>query len=350
VNDQLTLQGAIRYEDFSEFGDTLDYKIAALFKATDNISLRATHSTGFHAPTAGQANITNVTTQNVGGQLVDNGTLPLNTPAGQLGADFIEATQGGRPTLGPEDAVNFSAGVAFNYEGLSVTIDAFQIQVDDRIALGANVDFLDALNSVRGDSFASVSEALTGLDAAGVLSRSDFVGLDDLQEFRFFSNSFDTRTRGVDVVARYPFSIAGGDTNLTVAANYTDTEVTDRGDLNPITEGRVAALEDLLPNVKGSATLTHSQGIFRGLVRANYFGGWDDTTNGVEDISAEILIDAEIAAEVTDGVELAIGANNIFDNFPDENPFAGSLGQLYPENSPFGFNGGQWYAKVRVNF
>ncbi len=359
VTDQLTLQGAVRYEDFSEFGNTFDYKVAGLYKLNDNVSLRATHSTGFHAPTAGQANITNVTTQNVNGNLIDQGTLPLSTAAGQLAADFIEATAGGRPTLGPEDATNFSAGVAFNYEGLSVTVDAFQIDVDDRIALGANVDFLSALRFAGGQNtdtdvavagYNSVSQALDTLSGNGTITRSDFLSLDDLSQFRFFSNSFDTRSRGVDVVARYPFALAGGDSTVSVAANYTDTKVTNVGDINPISDGRVQSLEDLLPNIKGNATWTHRQGMFRGLLRANYFGGWDDTGNGVDDISPEVLIDAEIAAEVRDGIEIAIGGNNIFDNYPDENPGAGGLGQLYPEAAPTGFNGGQYYAKVRVDF
>jgi iron complex outermembrane receptor protein len=365
VTDQLTLQGAVRYEDFSEFGSTFDYKVAGLYKLNDNVSLRATHSTGFHAPTAGQANITNVTTQNVNGNLIDQGTLPLSTAAGQLAADFIEATAGGRPTLGPEDATNFSAGVAFDFEGVSVTVDAFQIDVDDRIALGANVDFLSALRFAGGQNtdtdvtvagYNSVSEALDTLSGNGTISRSDFLSLDDLSQFRFFSNSFDTRSRGVDVVARYPFELAGGDSTLSVAANYTDTKVTNVGDINPISEGRVAALEDLLPNIKGNATWTHRQGMFRGLVRANYFGGWTDTGNSdfdsgnIIEPGPEILIDAEIAAEVTEGVEIAIGGNNIFDNYPDENPGAGGLGQLYPEAAPTGFNGGQYYAKLRIDF
>lgn len=350
VTDQLTLQGAVRYEDFSDFGNTLDYKLAALYKLTDSVSLRGTVSTGFHAPTAGQANITNVTTQNVNGVLVDQGTLPLNTAAGQLAADFIASQNGGtRPELGTEDAFNLSAGVAFDYAGVSVTLDAFQIDVDNRIALGENVDFLAALQ-FAGATADNVSDALTQLDANGTINRSEFAGLDQLSQFRFFTNSFDTRSRGVDVVARYPFSFAGGNSAIAVAANYTDTEVTDRGDINPISDGRVRALEDLLPNIKGNATFTHSQGIFRGLLRANYFGGWDDTGNGVDGISPEILIDAEVAAEVKEGIEIAVGANNLFDNYPDENPFAGSLGQLYPEAAPTGFNGGQYYAKVRINF
>jgi len=94
--------------------------------------------------------------------LIDQGTLPLSSAAGQLAADFI-ATQGnGRPTLGTEEARNISAGVAFDVAGSSWTVDLYDIKVDGRVALGANVDFLDALNSVRGDSFGSVSEALVG--------------------------------------------------------------------------------------------------------------------------------------------------------------------------------------------
>jgi iron complex outermembrane receptor protein len=347
--ENFTAQLAGRYEDFSEFGDTFDYKVAALYKVSDSVSLRATHSTGFHAPTAGQANITNVTTQNVNGVLIDQGTLPLNTAAGLLAADFIEATEGGRPELGPENAKNYSAGVALNLGAGTITIDAFSIDVKDRIALGANVDFLSALQNA-GATATDVSSALTELDAAGVIDRNEFRGLDQLSQFRFFSNSFDTKTQGVDIVARYPFELAGGFSNVIVAGNYTDTEVTDRGDLNPISDGRVAALEDLLPNVKGSATFTHDTGVIRGMLRANYYGKWDDTGNGVNDVSQEILVDAEVAAEVAEGVEIAVGAANLFDNYPDRNPGAGGLGQLYPEASPTGFNGGQYYARFRYNW
>ncbi len=350
MSDQLTLQGAMRYEDYSAFGSTLDFKLAALFHVTDSFRLRGTYSTGFHAPTSGQANITNVTTQNVGGQLVDQGTLPLSSAAGQLAADFIESQGNGRPSLGTEEARNFSMGVAFDLGDSIWTIDYFNISVKGRVALGANVDFLAALNSVNGDNFASVSEALTGLDAAGTINRQEFIGLDDLAQFRFFSNSFSTKTQGIDVVGRYAFDLGEGDSNIILAANYTSTSVTDRGTLNPISSGRVRALEDLLPNVKGSLTWTHAQGPIRSMVRVNYYGGWDDTGNGVDGIGSEILIDLELAYAVTENIELIGGVDNLFSNYPDENPFSGSLGQLYPESSPFGFNGGQYYIRARATF
>ncbi len=350
VTDQLVLQGALRYEDYSAFGDTLDYKIAALYKVNDDFRIRGTYSTGFHAPTSGQANITNVTTQNVGGVLVDQGTLPLSSAAGQLAADFIESQGNGRPGLSTEEARNISAGVAFDIAGSSWTVDLYDIKVDGRVALGANVDFLDALNAVRGDSFTSVSQALSGLDQAGVINRQDFIGLDDLSQFRFFSNSFDTKTQGIDIVGRYGFDVAGGYSNIVLAGNYTKTEVTNTGVLNPISAGRVRALEDLLPNVKGSATWTHQQNKLRTMVRANYYGGWDDTGNGVDDISAEVLFDAEIGYQFTERFELIGGVNNVFDNYNDENPGAGDLGQRYSEAGPFGFNGGAYYVKARYTF
>ena len=356
ITEQLTLQGALRYEDYDTFGDTVDYKIAGLFKITDSFSVRGSHSTGFHAPTAGQANIRNVTTQNVGGQLIDQGTLPLSSAAGQLAADFIAGRDGARPTLQAEDAQIFTAGVAFDLGPTNWTIDAYNIDVDDRIALGANINFLDALNSFRPagtDAFETVAEGITGLADAGVINRSDFVGLEDLSQFRFFTNSFDTRTRGVDVVGRLPFDFLDGFSEFTVAANYNETEVTDRGaagSIQRISDTRVANLEDQLPNLKGFAQLSHTKDRLRGLVRANYFGEWDDVGNGFPDRSAEVLVDVELGYEFIDGIEAIIGANNVFDNYPDENPSAGSLGQLYPEASPTGFTGGVYYTKLRVNF
>lgn len=351
VTDQLTLQAAVRYEDYDIFGDTTNYKLAGIFRATDTVSLRAAISTGFHAPTAGQANITNVTTQNVGGQLVDQGTLPLFSAPGQLAADFIASQGNGRPELGPEDAENFSFGIAFDAGPTEWTIDFYNIEVTDRVALGANVDFLDALNFAGGGTtFATVSEALTGLDASGVIDRQQFLGLDDLSQFRFFANSFDTETRGVDLVGRYDFDLGEGFSNITVAMNYNSTKVTDRGIVNPISAGREQALEDLLPRIKGNVSWSHTQGQLRGLVRLSYYGEWDDTGNGVDNIGAEVLVDVEVAYAMENGIEVIGGVNNLFDTYNDTNPFAGSLGQQYPEAGPFGLNGGQWYLKVRYAF
>ncbi len=353
MTDNLTVQAAVRTEDFSEFGRTTDFKLAGIFHVTENFSVRAAYSTGFHAPTAGQANITNVTTQNVNGTLIDQGTLPLSSAAGQLAADFIESDEGnGRPTLGPEEAENYSIGVSFKIGESDWTVDYYNIEVKDRVALGANVDFLEALEYTdgTGSSFASVSEALSTLDASGVIDRQDFIALDDLSQFRFFSNSFDTTTSGIDIVGNYRFDLWQGDSKIVIAANYNQTEVDSVGTVNPIDAGRVQALEDLLPNIKTNVSWFHTQGDFKTMVRANYYGGWDDTGNGVNGVSAEVLVDVEVTYYFNENLEIVLGIENLFDTYPEENPFAGDLGQIYSEASPFGFNGGAYYLQARYSY
>lgn len=361
ITDNLTLQAALRYEDYSAFGDTLNYKIAGLYKLTDTWRLRGAYSTGFHAPTAGQANVTNVTTQIINGTLIDQGTVPLSSGPGQLAADFILDRDGGRPELGTEDAKNFSVGTAFETGNISWTLDYFNIRVDNRIALANDVDFLEALDfaaDTNGDGVpdaagydgSSVASAITTLDTAGIINRADYVGFDDLTQFRYFANSFDTKTQGFDIIARAPLNfVKTGTTNAVFAVNYTKTDVTDRGTVNPISDTRVLALEELLPNWKGNFTVTHERGNLRGLVRANYYGAWEDGPNGYSP-DAEFTFDAELGYEIHEGLELIGGVANLLDNYPDENPGQGGTGQLYPEASPFGFNGGQWYVKARYTF
>lgn len=357
ITDALTLQAALRYEDYDAFGDTLNWKVAGLYKLTDNFRLRATYSTGFHAPTAGQANVTNVTTQQIDGVLVDQGTIPFSTAPGQLAADFIEDRDGERPTLSTETAENISIGVAFNTGPVEWTVDYFNIQVDDRIALSENINFIDALNfaaaqagNPAGFDGSSVPSAIATLGTLNVINRADYVGFEDLLQFRYFTNSFDTKTTGFDIVGRVPFDIGTGTSSLALAANYTDTSVTNRGNINPIGDARVLALEELLPKWKGNVTFNHQQGIWRGLFRTSYFGGWTDGPNNSTP-GGEVLFDAEIGAEIYEGLELIVGANNFLDNFPDENPDPGNTsGQLYPEASPIGFNGGAYYVKARYTF
>ena len=356
VTDAFTIQSAVRYSDYTNFGDSIDWKIAGLYRVNDNVTFRSTYSTGFHAPSAGQATVTNVTTQNLNGVLVDQGTIPLTTAPGQAAADFLEDQFGQRPELGTENAKNLSAGVAFSTGPVSWTFDYFNIKVEDRIALSANIGFIEALDfiadrdGVTAYDNSNVANALTSLSNAGSITRGDYVGFEDLTQFRFFTNSFDTKTQGLDIIAKTPLDFGqDGNTSMVLAANYTKTSVTDKGVVAPISDNRTRALEELLPNWRGNVTLNHEQGMWRGLLRANYYGPWFDTGNGFG-VGSEFLFDAEIAANVYEGVELIVGVQNLLDNYPDENPGQGGSGQLYPESAPFGFNGGQYYVKARYTF
>ncbi|MGX7951391.1 TonB-dependent receptor plug domain-containing protein [Tsuneonella sp. HG249] len=367
--ETLTLQGAVRYEDTKSFGNTTTWKAGALYRISDALRVRSTYSTGFHVPTAGQANVVNVTTQFSNGQLQDEGTFPLNSAPGLIAADYIAApvTSGGlggtRPTLGPEKATSFTAGVAGDFGNVTVTVDYFNIKLKDRISRSSAINFPLALcylaaregvtNNCTATNTPTTAELLTQLDNANEIDRADFTGFEDLTAFTFFNNDFDTRTQGVDFVANSRIDlVAGGTTRATLAVNYTKTDVTNVG--ATLNSTRVRQLEEGLPRWKGFLNLTHEQGRFRGLLRANYFGKYfeahleDDTLPIFA--KAKLTMDAELGYEVFEGLEFAVGAQNLFDTYPTLNPWAGIVGAKYGERSPFGFNGGSWYVRANAKF
>ncbi len=355
VTDNLILQAAVRYEDFNTFGSTTNFKLGGLYKVTDNFSVRSTYSTGFKAPNPGQANVVNVSTAfDSTGQLVDQGTLPLSSAAGQFMSDFIVSQGGDRPTLGPENSDSFSGGVAFKVGPASITIDYFNIKVTDRIATSSPQDFVAALRQVAADNGVAVgandstSQLLNALDTAGVLNIGDFAGSEDLTSFQFFNNDFDTRTEGLDFVVNMPIELGRGSTSLTSAVNYNQTKVIRPGN---IAAGRLAQLEDNLPAWRGSVTLNHEEDHWSGLIRANYYGKYfednlDANLTFPIDVGSEVTFDAQLALKFADRYQIAIGANNILNNFPDENPFSGVVGSKYPVTSPMGINGGFYYLRL----
>ena len=350
VVEQLTLQGALRWEDYNVYGSTLDYKIGALFRATDAVSFRGTWSTGFHVPTTGQANVVNVTTAFQNGVLRDEGTFPLNSAAGQ----FVNDQAGGVYSLDEEQAKNLALGVALNFGDTVVTVDYFNIKVEDRIALSSPQPFQSLLlgyaqqQGVALGGGTETSQILNALDAAGLLNAADFAGSEDLASFKFFFNDFDTRTQGVDIVANHRFSAGGGENVVALALNYTDTKVTNEGILIP---HRLRQLEENIPNWKGNLSWRHMRDGWRGLLRLNlhsdYFEAHLDSPGLEISADGEITLDAEVAYTGFQNVELIVGAANLFDNMPDRNPWAGIVGSKYPATAPFGYNGGQWYLKMR---
>jgi len=143
-----------------------------------------------------------------------------------------------------------------------------------------------------------------------------------------------------------------GTTNATLAINYTETDVTDVG--QTISATRLRQFEEGLPKWKGFLNLTHEEDRLRGLLRLNYFGPYfeahlEDSTLPI-DAGARLTVDAELGYEVIDGFEIAVGAQNLFDTYPTENPWAGIVGAQYGERSPFGFNGGSYYIRGRFQW
>ena len=371
LTDQLSLQGALRYEDFSSFGDTLNWKIGGKYTVSDDLTLRGTISTGFHAPTAGQANVINITTAFVGGILQDVATLPLTSAAGEF-LNAQRVADGDQPfTLDAEDSTNISVGFASRLGDLSLTVDYFNIDLEGRISLTDNQDFTAALTSfANGNNVAltgdeSTSQLINLLNGVGGFNASDFAGSEDLAAFAVFANNFDTRTQGIDVVASLPVDFGQGSSSVTLAANWTDTDVTNRGDIEPIGDLRTRSLEENIPSVKGNLTVNHEQGDWRGLVRANYHSSFFEDhlgTNGFPiDLGSELNFDAEVTYSLPalEGAEISVGAANIFDNTPDEladipldgfSSVGAVAGAQFPSTAPFGFNGGSWYVRARYNF
>ena len=180
----------------------------------------------------------------------------------------------------------------------------------------------------------------------------------DIGNFRYFTNSLDTRTQGVDLVASVDLPavapvLEAGETELVFVGNWTQTTVT-KHDPETLNQQRIVQLEDALPKVRFNATLRHEQERWSAFARLNYFGSYSEYHADEEPWlfhpGSEITLDVEGSYKPMPGVELSLGAENVLDNFPDENPFATGVGSKYPESSPMGFAGGFYYDRARYTF
>tara|TARA_R110002049_G_scaffold58143_2_gene158484 strand:+ start:4437 stop:6977 length:2541 start_codon:yes stop_codon:yes gene_type:complete len=318
--DNLLLEAAVRYEDFNDFGTTTNGKLAMNWRLTDTFGVRATAGTGFKAPTPGQSNAFNVSTEfdTVANELVNNGTVPSTTP--------VAALRGGQ-ALTPEDSVNLTAGMFFNVGALDVTVDYFQIDVEDRLNLSQN--------------YTLTPQEVQDLIAAGVTSAGN------LQNFRFFTNDFDTETKGFDIVASYPFEWAGGNTDLSFAFNNTKTKVTDAG--TTVDASRIRQIEEGIPETRYNVSANHIVNNWRFLARVSYYDDWWDGEDGYV-YDGKSLLDLEAAYTWNDNMTIVLGAQNALDETPDENPDAAAgVGNRYSQYSPFGFNGSFWYLRLRYD-
>jgi iron complex outermembrane receptor protein len=359
VNDMFTLQGAGRYEDYSDFGSDWNGKLAGRFEPVDGFALRGAVSTGFRAPSLQQQFFSASATNNVNGLLLETLTVPIDNPiAIALGATPLKA----------ENSVSYSAGAVFTaIPRVSLTVDAYQVSIDDRIVV------TDNLTATRTAGAPSGSDP--GLSIARILNAA---GFNNTNAARFFVNGVDTRTRGIDAVLTYRADIGGGRANFTAGYNYNETKI--RRILaapGPIANipglvlfGRQESLRltDGQPRTKLNFALDYDHDWIGFNVRTNRYGktlaaGTDAFTD--VPLEAKWITDAEIRAKVLDRIDLAIGANNVFDVYPTETPSGRGIDPVtgagrnygatnyvtpYSSFSPFGFNGRYLYARVGVSF
>jgi iron complex outermembrane receptor protein len=353
-----------RYERFSDFGDTLNGKIAARYEPVPGYALRGSLSNGFRAPSLQQQFFTTTSTNFIGGLPVDISTLAVNSPV---------ARALGSRDLRPEKSVNISLGATANpFRGFTLTADLYQIGIDDRIVLTENL-------GAAGSGTTAVNAAVKAvLDANGFQS----VGA-----ARFFINGLDTTTRGFDVVGTYRLPLGDlGNWSLTAAYNYNKTKIDRRlNELGPLASipgivlfGRVEGLRftEGQPRDKIVLSADGDIGILGITARTTRYGrvvspGAANPANptsltdfGPDDIflSGKWITDLELRVKGGERAEFAIGANNLFDVYPDRSPFGprpSSVGGVFPANqqyipfsifSPFGFNGRYVYGRMSVQF
>ena len=328
ITDAFTADVAVRYEDSSEFSDSTNGKLALRYAITPDFAIRGTVSTGFRAPTPGQVNSTRTS------QGLDTNTLLLFTSGRLSPLNPVSVFFGATP-LTPEKSRNASLGLTWrNSWGFNGSIDVYQVEVDDRLAQSQNFTVTSAIRAQ--------------LLALGV------PGADSLTSVSFFTNAFDTRTRGVDVVGSWNGQALGGKISLTGAYNYNDTKVI-RSNLTTVSALAKVNIEDALPEHTGNVSATYSRGRFEGMVRVRYFGEWTDaqfqnSANLIQTFGARTLVDLALTATVNDKVKVTVGAENLFDTYPDEATFQASRGLVYSRNAAYDTDGGLYYARINVQF
>lgn len=318
----LTVGAAGRYEHYSDFGDNGTGKVSLRYDFAPQFALRATASTGFRAPSLQQQFYSFTQSTSINNVIVDVRTQPSTTAA---------AVALGGKALRPEKSTNLSAGAVFRTGGFEFTVDAYRIRVRDQIALSENL-------------------AIPGV---GTTDRA-----------RFFINGIRSTTKGVDVIARYRLTTDTlGKFDLTAAGNYNEVNITDAPGTTPggaalFTQQRIISLERGTPRWKGSAATDWSLGNVGATLRATYYGNVVEPAPNVIDYvntGRHTLIDLEGRVKLLQKGTLAIGANNLFDVYPDavattngNNYNAGAT--AFPYYSPFGFNGRYVYARFTLNW
>ncbi len=331
LTEKLTVEGAVRFEDYSDFGDSQTGKLSARYDFSPNFALRGSVSTGFRAPSLQQSYFTSTSSVIQNGAVVETGTFPSTSA--------VATALGGRP-LKAETSTNYSLGTVIRFGGFDFTVDAYQIDIENQIVLSELIN----------RSFSTQVAAL--LDPLGI------------QAARFFLNGVETTTKGVDVVGHYRWRTeAAGAFDFTVAANFNDVEVTkvptSSSVLNPVptlfARSRIETIQEGTPDTKVSASADWTSGRLGGTLRATYYGDVvqpGSTAAADYSTGAKTVVDLEGRFQLTDRVGLSVGVDNLLDEYPDAVPATlnsnGVLG--FPYYSPFGFNGRYGYARVSLKW
>ena len=307
LTDRFTIGGAARFEDYDDFGNSLNGKLSGRFQATDAFAIRGAVGTSFRAPSLAQIGFEKSKTDfGDGGALELFRILPVSNP---------DAIAEGAVPLKEEEATNFSVGFVFDSgPAFSLTVDYFQIDVDDRVTL------INAANNIE-----------------------------------YFSNLIDTETTGFDIVAAGMIEAGAGTFDWRVSYNNSDTEAKNPGvldveDLNTVEskspEDKLIASGNWIVD-RWSVLLRLTQ--YGETTRVFDFGGGYEPEQTYGSVWS---VDAEFAAKISDDWTVAIGADNLTDEYPDlSSDDIGYFGHLpYDVLSGIGMNGRYFYLRTHYNF
>ncbi len=329
---ELLLGGAVRYDNYDDFGGRTTWRATARLDAAPGLAIRGTIGTGFKAPSLQQQFFSAVQGALSAGNLVSVATLPVNDPiARAVGAAELE----------PERSRNVTAGVVFGpFDGFSFTADYFRIRIRDRIAL---------------------SEQLGGAAVAAIL---DQAGVSGFSQVRFFTNAVDTTTRGVEVTARWAGSL-GPNTRLAVSGGYAWLN-TDLDTLRPnptlpslplLSTRSILFLTEAQPRNKFTLQTQVTHGPFEAQANITAFGTYVSAPLvATQSFDGGESVDLSAGYEVRDGLRLIVGIQNLFDVRPDmiedQARFIGATGGSFPtgEETPLGLNGRSYYLRLAASF
>lgn len=330
ITKNILIAGAVRVENYSDFGWTDNYKLATKLKINNNLSFRGSWSTGFRAPSLPQIHFSSTFTNVVAGQIFDQVIAP-NT--GTL------AKAVGIPELKEETSNNFSVGfVARIAKKINLTVDAYQIKVEDRIVLTGLFDTND-------DKIGSVLQSLN-VGAA-----------------QFFTNAVDTKTRGLDVIATYSDNVGPGRLNATVAANFNSMKVL-AVHTTPLLTGKEEIyfgvrekyfLLTSAPDHKINASIDYTINRFNAFVRVTRFSGlklidfnFDETAPDVYD--DRHTLDITLGYKINSNFDIAIGGANVLDAYPSiQDPGLTETGGMW-DAVQMGYGGAFYFAKIGYRF
>ncbi|WP_139957270.1 TonB-dependent receptor [Flavicella sediminum] len=342
LTEKLLMSLAARYESFSDFGSTFNYKVAGNLKISENMALRGAHSTGFRAPSLHQQFFSRTSTVFIDNAPFEQGTFTNDSRA---------ATLIGIDKLREETSKSLSAGITGRFGNFSFTADAYVIDIDDRI--------------VYSGSFGAGTNAelVAIFKSAGATSA------------RFFVNAIDTRSKGFEVVASHKLFI-GDDVVLKndLSATFSETEITalnipekiiSAGQSGNFFDAQEEAFLTIAqPRAKINLTNAVSYKKWNFMLRNVYFGEVTDPDDyagtarvSTRDANAEAIYGGKIISDLTASLQLyestrvTIGANNLLDVYPDENRAGGTSGNQFVysrRTSQFGYSGRYLFARINI--